>query len=118
MPLTEEQLITKVRNKTTDDVVLLPDAKILEFAEAGGDNDYGGEIDLNGVLYDAWVYIARQHGYMSEGVANLSVSQPVALRNAEFYRRLSGKAGAIVVVGSMSRADLLVATDVEWGEGD
>jgi hypothetical protein len=121
MPLTEEQLIVKVRNKTTDSTALLPDAKILEFAADEGDNDYGGVLDLNGVIADAWEYLARNYQYKSATIGNVSYSQPTAFATAEFYRSKSGTGGAIVVIGQMSRADLLVpdtTADSEFGEGD
>lgn len=118
MPLSEAQLIVKVRNKTTDNTTWLSDAKIVEFAEVGGDNDYAGLVDLNGVIADAWEYMARDDIYMAQAVGAVSVSQPVAQRKAEYYRRLSQKGGAVVVVGLMARGDLLVyPTDDEWGVG-
>lgn len=123
MPLTEAQIITRVRNKTTDNTVWLPDLKILEFADAiEGDNTVGGLLDLNGVLADAWEYMARDDIYMSQTIGAVSVSQPVAQRKAEFYRRASQKGGGvIVVIGTMSRADLLSSTSPtanEWGDWD
>ncbi len=119
--MTDEQLIARVRNETTDNVAWLPDLKILEFAGADYGNVYGGLLDLNGVIADAWKYIARDYVYKSETIGNISVSQPIALSRAEYYSALSGRGGTIVVVGEMSRADLLVPASVsgsEFGGGD
>jgi hypothetical protein len=106
--------LRRVRDKTTSDLTLLPDSKIEDFVL---DNTYAElGVDLNGTLADAWEYLARDEWYMSQSIGAVSVSQPIALRRAAYYRSKAVGGNAAATIGYMTRGDLWTTiTEVEHG---
>ena len=116
MALTAAQIKTRVRAMVTDSVTELPDDTILYFAGQGAtDTSYtenigdDGVLNLYGVVADSWAYLARADRYMSESEGSVSVSQPVALRMAAYYRSLSGTGGVTLVNGQTQRMDIIAS---------
>jgi hypothetical protein len=77
-------------------------------------------LDYYGVVADVLTYLARSDRYMSESEGSVSVSQPVALKWAAYYRSLSiGGAGGTptITFGQTRRLDLIasVLDDTEFG---
>ena len=118
MALTPTQIKTRVRAMVTDSTTELPDDMILYFAGQGQtDTSYtanigdDGVLNLYGVVADSWAYLARADRYMSESEGSVSVSQPVALRMAAYYRALSGAGGVLIIVGQTQRMDIIASPD-------
>src|SRR5690348_10643305 len=116
MALTAAQIKTRVRAMVTDSVTELPDDTILYFAGQGAtDTSYtqnigdDGVLNLYGVVADSWAYLARADRYMTESEGSVSVSQPVALRMAAYYRSLSGTGGVTLVNGQTQRMDIIAS---------
>ena len=101
----------------TDSTTELPDDMILYFAGQGAsdtsytDNIVDGVLNLYGVVADSWAYLARADRYMSESEGSVSVSQPLALRMAAYYRALSGAGGVLIIVGQTQRMDIIASPD-------
>jgi|SRR6478672_9925248 len=117
MALTPTQIKTRVRAMVTDSTTELPDDMILYFAGQGAadtsytDNIVDGVLNLYGVVADSWAYLARADRYMSESEGSVSVSQPVPLRMAAYYRALSGAGGVLIIVGQTQRMDIIASPD-------
>ena len=126
MPLTTEQqqLVTRVRAFTTSSTTEIADDMILYFAGQGAsDTSYtvnivDGVLDTSGVIADVWTYLARADRYMAESEGSVSVSQPIALKMAAYWRGLSvaGGGGVGLWMGQTERLDILSALNgLEFG---
>lgn len=118
MPLTlsQQQLVKRVRSLTTDSTTDVSDDQILYFAGQGAtdatytNNVIDGVLDYYGVIADVWTYLARADRYMAESEGSVSVSQPVAMKWAAYYRSLSagGLGGTpTITFGQTQRLDLI-----------
>lgn len=120
MAMTQAQIIKYVRNRTTDNLRLLPDDKIEDFTSSTdeGGNLYTDGLDLNGVLADSWEYISRGDLYGTQQAGAVLISQPVAERKAARYLSLSrkGGGGVSVTVGIVTRTDITQPVSTVSGE--
>lgn len=116
----QQQLVKRIRSLTTDSTTEISDDQILYFAGQGAtdesytDNIVDGVLDNYGVVADVWTYLARSDRYMAESEGSVSVSQPVALKWAAYYRSLSvggTGAGTSLTNGQTWRKDLISALD-------
>lgn len=127
MPLTtlQQQIVTRVRSKTSSNVTELSDDQILYFAGQGAtdtsytDNIVVGVLDTAGVIADVWEWLARADRYLAESEGSVSVSQPVALKMAAYWRGLSaggGSGGVGLNMTQTERLDILMALNgLEFG---
>jgi hypothetical protein len=114
--VTDEEIISRVRNNTSDDVNELPDLKILEFAGETYGNWHSGALDIAGVTADAWIYLARKDRYGATSAGAVAASQPVSWLQAAYWLSQSKKGSGIALTqATLTRTDLVaVPEDAEF----